>query len=430
MKKRIISAILTVCMIAAMLCAMPVVSSAWYEGTTGYYTYTAYPALGHVDIESCSKSIKGDVTIPSYIDGCKVKAINSDAFEDCTELVDMTFPETVISIGSNCFKGCTSLESITLPANSALTIGENAFPNQEGLKIIIPSEVTEINNYNFNTLTNVVFQIDVDCSTAVIQYFEENGLQYQKGEDGEVIKGGTTEPSKGDEENSPNDQENVGDTNNSSNNQENVENIGDSSSNQENAENTDNSSNNQENAGDTSADNTGNIGETDTTGIGENVSQTETPQKGKSYTYKNMLYKVTGSSTVTFMKPVNKNIKKLTIPNKVKILGKSFKVTKVNKKACYKCNKLTSVTIGDNVTTINDQAFANCGKLQKVTIGKGLKKIGKKVFYKDSKLKVLTIKSSKLTSVGKGTLKGIKNLTVKAPKKKVSKYTKLLEKAK
>lgn len=156
----------------------------------------------------------------------------------------------------------------------------------------------------------------------------------------------------------------------------------------------------------------------------------EKPKKGKTYTYKNLVYKVTGSNTVTFMKPVNKKTKKIIIPSKVKILGKSFKVTKINKKACCNCKKLTTVIIGNNVVTIGDQAFARCSKLNKVTIGKGLKKIGKKVFYKDGKLKLLIIKSSKLTSVGRGTLKGVTGLSIKAPKKKVKKYDDFFKKSK
>lgn len=157
------------------------------------------------------------------------------------------------------------------------------------------------------------------------------------------------------------------------------------------------------------------------------------PQKGKNYTYRNMVYKVTGSNTVTFMKPVNKKVKKITIPSKVKILGKSFKVTKISKKACYNCKKLTTVTIGNNVTTIGDQAFAKCTKLKKVTIGKGLTKIGKKAFYKDGKLTKIVIQSKKLKSVGKAAIRGVASgkakLVVKTPKGKKKAYTALFLKA-
>lgn len=173
----------------------------------------------------------------------------------------------------------------------------------------------------------------------------------------------------------------------------------------ENSENNgaDNTENDNISSGENNNTTTDNSGFTDS----NNKPAKEKPQKGKTYIYKNMYYKVTGSSTVTFMKPVNKKVKKITIPAKVKILGKKFKVTKINKKACYKCKKLTNVSIGNNVTTIGEQAFAKCTKLQKVTIGKGLTKIGKKVFYKDKKLMILDIrKCKKLKTVGKGALRG------------------------
>lgn len=147
------------------------------------------------------------------------------------------------------------------------------------------------------------------------------------------------------------------------------------------------------------------------------------PVKGKTYTVKGMKYKVTSSTAVTFMKPVSKNIKKCTIPSTVEILGRLFKVTKINKKACYQCKKLTTVSIGNNVTTIEEQAFAKCTKLKTVSIGKGLKTVGKKAFYKDKNLKKIIIKSKKLKSVGKGAIKGVKKgLVIQAPEKKDKKY--------
>ncbi len=161
------------------------------------------------------------------------------------------------------------------------------------------------------------------------------------------------------------------------------------------------------------------------------TSKPEVPQKGKTYTYKNMFYKVTGSNTVTFMKPVNKKVQKITIPAKVKILGKTFKVTKINKKACYAYKKLTTVTIGNNVATIGDQAFAKCTKLKKVIIGKGVKTIGKQTFAADKSLRTVKIRSKKLKTIKKGAFKGVnKNkLFVTAPTKKTQiKYEKLLKK--
>lgn len=184
----------------------------------------------------------------------------------------------------------------------------------------------------------------------------------------------------------------------------------------------DNTGNDSNNGGDNNT--TNNITNNNTV-INNNTSgETEkAPAKGKTYNVKGMKYKVTSSTAVTFMKPVSKNIKKCTIPSTVEISGRVFKVTKINKKACYGYKKLTTVTIGDNVITIGEQSFAKCTKLKTVTIGKGLKTIGKKAFYKDKKLKIITIKSKKLKSVGKGAINGVESgLDIRPPKNYEKKY--------
>ena len=67
--------------------------------------------------------------------------------------------------------------------------------------------------------------------------------------------------------------------------------------------------------------------------------------------------------------------------------------------------------------------------MQKVTIGENVTKIGKKAFYKCSKLKTITIKSKKLKSAGKNAFKGIyKKAVIKVPKSKLKNYKKLLKK--
>lgn len=204
-----------------------------------------------------------------------------------------------------------------------------------------------------------------------------------------------------------------------------------------NTETGDNTGENDNNGGDTIINNnntTNNNTTNNNTVINNNISgETEKkPVKGKTYTVKGMKYKVTSSTAVTFMKPVSKNIKKCTIPSTVKILGRLFKVTKINKKACYQCKKLTTVSIGNNVTIIGEQSFAKCMKLKKVTIGKGCTTIGKKAFYKDKKLNRLLIRSKKLKSVEKYAVKGTslpenKGGEIKAPEKKTEEYKKLFK---
>lgn len=158
---------------------------------------------------------------------------------------------------------------------------------------------------------------------------------------------------------------------------------------------------------------------------------TPKPQVGKTYTVKNLKYKVTSSKYVTFTGATKKTIKTLTIPAKVTILGKSFQVTAIQKRALKKYTKLTTVVIGSNVKTIGDEAFMNCSKLKKITIGKNVKTIGKRVFYGDKKLTRIIFKGSKVTKIGKKTLYKVpKKVKITSPNKAVKKYKRLLNAAK
>ena len=111
-----------------------------------------------------------------------------------------------------------------------------------------------------------------------------------------------------------------------------------------------------------------------------------------------------GVATVTGAS--NKNATKIAVPDKVKVNGKSYKVTK-----------------------IAANAFKGMKKVKTATIGKNVKEIGKNAFNGCKALKTVTIKSTLLTksSVKSGAFKGIDaKATVKCPKKKLKDYKKFL----
>lgn len=171
-----------------------------------------------------------------------------------------------------------------------------------------------------------------------------------------------------------------------------------------------------------------------TAGNQENTSgsQTSSVKKGAVYTAGSASYKVTNAATngtVTYTGTKNKKrVTSLTVPNTVKINGKTFRVTAVSAKAFSGAKKLTKVTIGNNVTVIEAQAFANCKKLKSVTIGSNVTTIGAKAFYGDKALKKITIKSKKLKKVGKKAVKGIhKKAVIKVPSSKLKAYKKLFK---
>ena len=131
--------------------------------------------------------------------------------------------------------------------------------------------------------------------------------------------------------------------------------------------------------------------------------------------------------TVAYLAPLKKSVKTVEIPAKVKLNGKTYKVTAVANNAFRKCKKLTKVTIGQNVTSIGSSAFEQCTALKTVTMENKVTSIGRKAFYGDKKLNKVTIKSSKLKTVGSNVFKGINaKAKIYVPKKKVKNYKKLL----
>lgn len=79
------------------------------------------------------------VTLPNTI-----TTIGGSAFALCSNLTSINIPSSVTTIGESAFAGCSSLISIAIP-NSVTTIGEQAFGGCAALKsIVIPCSVTEM----------------------------------------------------------------------------------------------------------------------------------------------------------------------------------------------------------------------------------------------------------------------------------------------
>ncbi len=73
--------------------------------------------------------------------------------------------------------------------------------------------------------------------------------------------------------------------------------------------------------------------------------------------------------------------------------------TKINAYAFYKCNSLTSVSVGSGVTSIEANAFKGCYRLITVVIGDSVASIGVNAFNNCNMLTSITIPSS-VTSIG------------------------------
>lgn len=79
-----------------------------------------------------------------------VKRIEDSAFEGCSSLCEINFPESLVSIGKLAFSGCTNLNKVEVPEGVA-TIEDFAFMGCYTLnKIILPKSLDEIGDKVFH----------------------------------------------------------------------------------------------------------------------------------------------------------------------------------------------------------------------------------------------------------------------------------------
>lgn len=157
-----------------------------------------------------------------------------------------------------------------------------------------------------------------------------------------------------------------------------------------------------------------NAGVTDTKSVGFYIRNTDIsapgiprPTVGTRCIRGNVVYRVTGNSTVTATAPAERSIKNLIIPDSIQINGYYFRVNAIAKDSFSGCPNLKTASIGRNVTTIGKNAF------------KGSKKLGTFALY--------TTKLTK-SKTGANAFKGIKSdCLFKTPSRKAAAYKKLVQ---
>ena len=169
MRKRLLSFVLAVLMIASLLPATALAADIVDSGTCGAegdgsnltWTLDSEGVLtisGSGDMHGyglfgapwCGRRVKSAV----IADG--VTSINKCAFAGCTSLTSVTIPDSVTSIGEYAFYECTSLTSVTIP-DSVTSIVEGAFEDCTSLTGIW---VAEGNSHYSSDESGVLFNKD------------------------------------------------------------------------------------------------------------------------------------------------------------------------------------------------------------------------------------------------------------------------------
>ena len=104
-------------------------------------------------------NMPADLVIPSSVTVNEVEypvvGIRNSAFQYCTNLISVTIPDSVTSIGDGAFYGCTNLISVSMSDN-VTSVGKNAFYQCSSLtSIAIPNGVTSIGDSTFWGCTNL-----------------------------------------------------------------------------------------------------------------------------------------------------------------------------------------------------------------------------------------------------------------------------------
>ncbi|WP_304285667.1 leucine-rich repeat protein [Porphyromonas endodontalis] len=64
----------------------------------------------------------------------------AQAFEGSVKLQEITLPQSLKEIGSHAFRGCTQLKQIIITPGNPTQFDIDAFPDQEGLTLYVPTE--------------------------------------------------------------------------------------------------------------------------------------------------------------------------------------------------------------------------------------------------------------------------------------------------
>ncbi len=141
----------------------------YVSGSTNYISIMETPTKTYGDLRyvvtdtgeveifgwDADDAINGHVEIPEEIDGKPVTSIGAYAFYNCTDLTEITIPDSVTNIGQYAFYGCINLTEITVP-DSVENIEDCTFYGCTSLlKVTMPDSVTSVGEQAFYGCVNL-----------------------------------------------------------------------------------------------------------------------------------------------------------------------------------------------------------------------------------------------------------------------------------
>jgi hypothetical protein len=97
----------------------------------------------------------GAISVPSVLGGCPVTAIGNWAFQNCTDVTEVSIPDSVTNIGRMAFYGCASLLSVAIP-EGVERIDNSLFEFCGALReVSMPEGVTYVGRESFAGCSNL-----------------------------------------------------------------------------------------------------------------------------------------------------------------------------------------------------------------------------------------------------------------------------------
>ena len=174
MKKKLLSTLLTICVLAGAFASPAAVMDVKAEESAAEAEISGdfeYKELwnGSIGITKYNGN-DTDVVIPAEINGKSVTSVEENAFAGCGSLKSITIPDSVTTIGNYAFVSCQNLRSVTLSENLT-TMGTYVFFDCGSLEsITIPNGVTAIREGLFNSCGYLKSIIIPDSVTSIEKF--------------------------------------------------------------------------------------------------------------------------------------------------------------------------------------------------------------------------------------------------------------------